>query len=85
MNILMLLILAAGLFTSTTLSMDGLRNTIIVYGILWAIEKYHELFFALSKNVWIYVFTISALSYYLALKINSNPQFVIDMFKVEKY
>ena len=77
------MIMAVGLYFSSTLGLTGMRNTIIVYAILWLIEKYHEIYFSLSKNIWLYMFSISLLTYYLALRINANPQFVVDMFKVD--
>ena len=83
LNIVSLAIMLGGLYVSSTRGMTGMRNTIIVYGIIWLIEKYHEIYFALTKNIWLYMFSLSLLCYYLALRINSNPQFVVDMFKID--
>ena len=61
--------------------MDGLRNTAIVYMILWLIEKFHEVYFAFTDSIWLFIFTISALTGWGALEINKHPEFVVNMFK----
>ena len=66
-------------------AMDGLRNTAIVYMILWVIEKYHEIYFKITSNIWFFIFTISSLVCWAALEINKHPEFVVDMFKAVDY
>lgn len=85
LNFISLVIMLAGLYFSSINDLSGMRNTIIVYGILWLIEKYHEIYFAVSSSIWFYLFSMSALLYYLALRINSNPEFVVDMFKAKVF
>ena len=45
MNVLMLVLLFQALAMGTIYEMQGLRNTTLVYLLLWGIEKYFELYF----------------------------------------
>lgn len=74
-----------GIAFGSIYSMEGLRNTAIVYMILWLIEKYHEIYFRYTESIWLFVFTISALACWGAFEINKHPQFVVDMFKSAEY
>jgi hypothetical protein len=85
MNILMLLILVQGTYVSSVYSIEGLKNTTIVYMILWVIEKYFELYFMLSDNAWMFIFSMSVMVYYLALEANKHPEFVVSLFKSDKF
>ena len=74
-----------GIAFGSIYSMEGLKNTSIVYMILWVIEKYNELYFIATSNVWAFVFSISALLCWGALEINKHPEFVVQMFKSDDY
>ena len=80
-NLMMLVLLLLVLGIGSVHSMDGLKNTSIVYLILWSIEKYHEYYFNLTSNGWGFIFSMSALVYYLALWLNMHPEFVVSLFK----
>ena len=76
----MLALLTAGIGVGSTYSMHGLINTAIVYSVLWGIEKYLEVYFATTDDMWVLIFSMSALFYYIALQINMHPEFLIALF-----
>ena len=75
----------AGIGFGAVYAMDGLRNTAIVYFVLWVIEKYHELYFKITDNIWLFVFRLSAFVCWAALEINKHPEFIVEMFKAVDY
>jgi len=80
-NSMTFIVYCMGILLGAVYVMDGLRNTAITYLILWVIEKYHEIYFKITKNYWLFVFTISAGVAWGALEINKHPEFVVNMFK----
>ena len=85
MNMLMLVLMFQALAMGTIYSMEGLRNTTLIYLLLWGIEKYYELYFNMTQNAWGFMFSMSALVYYLALEINKHPEFVVSLFKSNQF
>ena len=69
-NIFTLIALVAGLAISSIYNIEGLRNTAIVYSVLWSIEKYHEIYYTYLKDAWIFIFTLSLMSYFIAIYIH---------------
>ena len=80
-NFLTFLVMAMGFGFGSINSMEGLKNTSIVYLLLWVIEKYHEAYMIVTENIWFFVFTISAFVCWGALEINKHPEFIVEMFK----
>ncbi len=62
-----------GLLLGSIFGMEGLRNTAIVYSVLYSLEKHHEIMYTISDSLWAYIFTASAIIYYVALEANKNP------------
>jgi len=63
----MLIALLIGTGIGSVYSMDGIRNTSIVYWVLWSVEKYFEIYFIYSDSVWVFLFTMFVGIYYLSL------------------
>ena len=79
-NIIMVLFITAGIGLGLTYSLTGLANTAIVYTILWGIEKFHEVYFKLFKSASVFIFFCCLGLYFIAMEINKNPQFIVNMF-----
>ncbi len=65
----MILTLIAGLCIGSVFSLDGLKNTVIVYMVLYAMQKYCEI--GRRFNPFIFAFTIFLAMYFLALEANA--------------
>ena len=70
-NLLTILSLIFYLFVGFVYSMEGTKNTAIVFGIIYIIEKYTELHFTfLRLEAYIWVFFMSIFGYWISLKIH---------------
>jgi hypothetical protein len=72
-NFIYLVILGIFLAVSSIYNIEGLRNTTIVYIVLWGLEKYTEFYFSVIKNGWLFFFSFSVMAYFAALEIHKNP------------
>lgn len=61
--------------------LGGLANTTTTFFVLWVLEKAHELNDALELSGWFLVLGGSLVTYYSALWLHSNPEFVVSMFR----
>ena len=75
------LLCLAGIYFGFILELDGLRNTVLVYTILMAMSKLNEFYFTHIGEPVVYVFFTCAILYYIALKLNQNPEFIVSIFK----
>ena len=62
MNLIFYLILALGFLVSTKNHMNGLKNTTLLYVVIYIAIQFTSLYYNLSKekSMWVYVFFLSA-------------------------
>ena len=62
--------------------LTGLANTTVVYMVMFGIDKYWAVFEKCGPGgVWVFIFTMSAFVYYVALYLNTHPEIIISMFQ----
>jgi len=76
---MLFLLLAAGAIGSMY-GLDGMRNTALVYAVLWGLEKYSEFYFEFSRSPYLYIFSLSAFTYFSALYLNTHPEIIVSLF-----
>jgi hypothetical protein len=81
----MTLLITLGIALGSIFGLEGLRNTAIVYLILYCIEKYFWACDHFFDQLWVFVFSIAALVCWGAIEINKHPDFVVNMFKSQDY
>ena len=81
----MMTLLVLGIWAGSVYSMEGLKNTAIVYLVLYCIEKWYWVSEKLFDEIWVFVFTLAAFVCWAAIEINKHPEFVVDMFKTDDY
>jgi len=69
------------IYFGSVYSLDGMKNTAIVYLHLWSLEKFTEGYFELTDNGWPLALFVFCFIYYVAYKLNANPEFIVMMFK----
>ena len=85
LNVLMIVLVVAAVMIGSTYNMEGLRNTAIVYFFLWCGEKYTEIYFGITQEIWLFIFMTSVIMYYVALEVNKHPEFVVSIFQSQNY
>jgi len=68
------------LFFGNLLHMVGLVNTATVYLVFYFMEKYCDLHYYVSWNIWVLVFIFSAIIYKAALYLHEYPEILFSMF-----
>jgi len=77
---LMVFFLIVYLYFGYTYSLDGLKNTSIVFLVLYLIEKYSDFHFVVEWRPEIFMFFISVFLYKAAMWLHNNREFVISLF-----
>lgn len=72
-NLMMIFMIVLCMGIGSTYNIEGLRNTAIVYTVLWGLEKYNEIYWRFTSNPWFFIFSLSAFIYYVALYLNMHP------------
>jgi len=66
-NINMIVLLVSGIYLGSVYQMEGLKNTAIVWSVLYGGSKSTECLRIISGNFWVYVFFLSVGVYFSAL------------------
>uniref|UniRef100_A0A0G4I0G0 Uncharacterized protein n=1 Tax=Chromera velia CCMP2878 TaxID=1169474 RepID=A0A0G4I0G0_9ALVE len=72
-NAVMVLSLFLALFFGNVLGLEGLRNSALVFGVLWIVEKYCELHTKLKLNGWFLILSLSLVLWRGALWLHQHP------------
>ena len=76
----MVMYLVVGMGIGSVYSLDGIRNTAIVWTVLWMGAKSSDYYFRVFKSGWLYVFILSIIVYYTALYLHSHPEIIVSLF-----
>jgi len=79
----MISLLLIYLFFSYVYSINGMRNTAIVFSILYTVEKIIELNLRLNASIWFITLPLFVALYYASLYLHSNKEFVVSLFNYD--
>ena len=85
MNIIFYLLLGLGFFISIKKHMKGLRNTTLLYVVIYLAIQISTLYFKLSseKSMWVYWFFMAAYLQVLSLKLMENPDYLSSLISTD--
>ena len=79
-NFKMIMTMIIGMGIGSVYSLNSMRNTFIVWIVLFCLMKAGEFLRKITQNVWCFIFIGSVITYFTALWLHTHPKFVISLF-----